>query len=568
MNGRHRGAEGDHRGRRAPYVASGTILLVLLALGTWVAVDRVGCLRGGTSLRVAAVPEVASVIREVSAAHEGLRCVDVEVDQLKSADVAERLASPGAPPGGRPHVWIPESSAWVGVARNSAQGSWLLADPDMSDDSIASSPLVIVMPRAAAERAGWPEATFGWASLIPTNEGSGAEARPQLRMLDPTRNAAGLLTLLGLQRAVAAADSSTVAGVVRTLANATVPTEATLYTTFEQAAEASDSWVSAVVSEQSVWQYNEGRSAARAVAIYPRGGTFRLDYPYALVNGPSLTEEVRSAAEELRAALRSEAGRETIRTYGFRTPDGAANPRLSRARGLTRAQPELLAAPGAAAVVQAREGWRRLTLDIRTLVLFDISGSMTATVPGTSRSRMEETIATAVRGLELFPPGTEIGLWAFSTDLADGKDYEELVPIGPISDNRARMRQAMTSLRPEPGGDTGLYDSILAAYRAVDEGYDPNMVNSVIVLTDGKNDDADSISLDRLLDRIGEMQAPDMTIPVISIAFGPGIDPDALRKIGAATGGEAYVTRDAAEIQKVFLEAISQRTCRPNCPEG
>jgi hypothetical protein len=38
-----------------------------------------------------------------------------------------------------------------------------------------------------------------------------------------------------------------------------------------------------------------------------------------------------------------------------------------------------------------------------------------------------------------------------------------------------------------------------------------------------------------------------------------------MRKIAAATRGAAYNANTPAEINKVFLDAVGLRTCRPSC---
>jgi hypothetical protein len=35
--------------------------------------------------------------------------------------------------------------------------------------------------------------------------------------------------------------------------------------------------------------------------------------------------------------------------------------------------------------------------------------------------------------------------------------------------------------------------------------------------------------------------------------------------MSTATGGATYVAKDPRHVQQVFLEAIEQRACRPNC---
>ena len=112
------------------------------------------------------------------------------------------------------------------------------------------------------------------------------------------------------------------------------------------------------------------------------------------------------------------------------------------------------------------------------------------------------------------------------------------------------------------GGGTGLYDTTLAAFRQVKEGYDPDFINSVIVFTDGSNEDPDSISLDELLETLRAEQDP--TAPVVIVTIGITEDADAavLQQISAATGGSSYLARNPAEIPNVFVNALKARAGR------
>lgn len=193
---------------------------------------------------------------------------------------------------------------------------------------------------------------------------------------------------------------------------------------------------------------------------------------------------------------------------------------------------------------------------------------MAQLVPGTSHTRMQATLKAATKGLALFPPGTHMGLWTFSTRLDGGKDYKKVVEIGPLRTNRDEHAAAHSSITPKPHGHTGLYDSILAAYETVRESYDPRRMNSVIVLTDGNNDDPEGIALEGLLSELRSMHDPSRPIPVISIALGPDIDLDPLKKIAKVTQGGAYAAERPSDIGQIFRKAIGARTCRPNCNKG
>jgi hypothetical protein len=68
------------------------------------------------------------------------------------------------------------------------------------------------------------------------------------------------------------------------------------------------------------------------------------------------------------------------------------------------------------------------------------------------------------------------------------------VPIVPVGTNRQAMLDALSSIRPKPDGNTGMYDSILAAYQHLKAGWTDGMVNTLIVLTDGENDDPNGLN--------------------------------------------------------------------------
>ena len=79
--------------------------------------------------------------------------------------------------------------------------------------------------------------------------------------------------------------------------------------------------------------------------------------------------------------------------------------------------------------------------------MIDISGSMAELVPGTGLTRMQVTTMAATQGLTLFPGNAEVGLWEFSVDLDEGRDYRELVPIRPLDTdvNGATQHETLTA---------------------------------------------------------------------------------------------------------------------------
>jgi secreted protein with Ig-like and vWFA domain len=159
----------------------------------------------------------------------------------------------------------------------------------------------------------------------------------------------------------------------------------------------------------------------------------------------------------------------------------------------------------------------------------------------------------------LFDDAWNVGLWSFSTRMNGSQPYKQLVPIGGLGGNRSSMAAALGSVQPIPNGQTGLYDTVLAAYKTVQQNWDPSRVNSVVIMTDGQNDNPGGISLNTLLAQIKAIKDPNKPVEVIAIGIGNEVNKGELDKITAATGGGAFVTADPAQIGDIFLKAISLR---------
>ena len=108
-------------------------------------------------------------------------------------------------------------------------------------------------------------------------------------------------------------------------------------------------------------------------------------------------------------------------------------------------------------------------------------------------------------------------------------------------------------------GGTGLYDTIDAAYRETLRTWRKDQQNVLMVMTDGKNEDADGLSLAELGRSLRKLRDRARPVTVILIAYGRDADVPALDQAAAAAGGRTYVARDPADIGKVFLAAMVNR---------
>jgi hypothetical protein len=312
----------------------------------------------------------------------------------------------------------------------------------------------------------------------------------------------------------------------------------------------------APLSEQAVIQYNAQQPPVRIAAIYADPAPVALDYPFVI-----LGKERAATAEQLLKALGNDQFRDRLGAVGLRASDGAAGKGFQTPTG---APPALTASqiPEAAAIEGLLGKWQAITLPARMLAVIDVSGSMVKTVPTAGNAtRMQLILEAARKGMTLFDDSWALGVWTFSTHLnGRGVDYKEMVPIGPLVSQRNQCLQALQTIKPKAIGDTGLYDTILAGYKAVQAGWDSGRINSLIVMTDGQNDDPDGgLSLDQLIAELKKTADPAKPIQVILLGIGEEIAEASMRQITDAIGGGTFVTPDPAKIGDIFLQAIALR---------
>jgi Bacterial extracellular solute-binding protein/von Willebrand factor type A domain len=577
--GRHRDTAERMTPRRfpavVPVVAGALALTVLAGVGAYAMLRSKDRCRGRIPLNVLAAPDIAPVLARIGDTYtrserkvEGDLCIAIRVASQPSATVAAVVSGAEVGRGPLPDVWVPDSSLWVDQARAGAQLSDVLP-PDST--SIASSPTVIAAPVPIARQlaaGGDPS----WRDLL---RASDSERQLRIGFPDPLRNTTGLAALLALGQVTrgAANDRTRQAAVARKLSQAAADDVSDLFNelpkTPDEAALAAG--IAAFpTTEQSVWKYNNGRPAVPLRALYPAEGGLRLDYPFVVLRyapDPKRITAVSLFLEE----LRGEAGRQELQASGFRAADGEAGAALSADTGVRPQPPKAGEVTPPQAVSTVLKSWQALNLPARMLVAIDISGSMGQVIPGVNKTRLQIAIAAAQQGLGLVGDNTEMGLWVFSTQLDGDRDYKQVIAPGPLSgpagasSRRAALADAATSIQAVPNGSTGLYDTVRAVHRIAVEGYQPNKVNSVLIYTDGKNSDpTGGISLEGLLAELRRAD-PQKPVPVFMIGFGPDADMDSARKIAAATKGQAFNVNSVEQITSLFVGAIGQRLCRPNC---
>ena len=180
---------------------------------------------------------------------------------------------------------------------------------------------------------------------------------------------------------------------------------------------------------------------------------------------------------------------------------------------------------------------------------------------GDGRTKLDLAKAAAISALDEFKDEDQVGLWVFSTDLGgEHPNWREVVPIGPIAQNRDTLAQQIDAQLPQQG--TPLYDVTQVAYETMLEEYDPETINAIVLLTDGMNDDGDldddgqqfETSIDTLEGPEGESATP---VRVFTIAYGDDADDQTLRQISQASSAATYNASNPATIEQVFTAVIS-----------
>jgi len=560
--------------------------IVVVLAGAYVGYHRLsksGC-SGSVRLTVAAATEIAPAIDQIAqrwvkdGANVNGTCVAVTVNPVNPALMASAVAGEhkvtltglGTAPASVkvPDVWVSDSTTWLLRLKSEAPG---FTPTDLKP--IAQSPVVVAMPEPVAQLLGWPDKQLGWKDLL-----NQLTTNTQLRtgIVDPTRSASGLAGLLALGQAAGAGTAAQAlkVGAIKALAQGSSALRDDLLQKFPHSADANDiatSLSAAPLSEADVVSFNAEKPPVPLVALYLEPSPPALDYPYAVM--PEVDLQKAAAAAGLHNQLQTAAFKNALATVGLRAPDGSVGAGFAKPIGAPVASPAVSSSAGdsagsaaagldASALNQALGGWAAITLPGRVLAVFDVSGSMKTPVPTAGNaSRALVTQGAASQGLALFDDKWAVGVWLFSTDMDGTKPYKQIVPISPLASKRQELQNSIGQITPKANGNTGLYDTALAAYQTVRDGWQAGKVNTALIFTDGQNDNPGGLTRPVLLAKLKKLNDPKRPVRLIIIGIGNEVDRGELEAItGATSDGGVFIAPDPAKIGEIFLQAIASRS--------
>lgn len=479
------------------------------------------------------------------------RCVQLELS-ADAVDQQERTLANGD--AATTSIWLPDSSTWaqrlVVDRRTDATGAKLSVTVH---PSVASSPLVAVAAPALAAR------------LTARLSNPDYDPLAGAVIAEPVHNAEGLLALLSEAPATSTARLTATQATVGRLLTVSKTALVAPQNGFDQLAGGDTGTAPFVASEQAVLTANQQHGELVAAAVYPTRPTLSLDFPVVRLSRPGDDPALAQAADQFERQLRTASARSRFTDAGLRPPDGTPLPGSGAATGLQADLVPPAPAPTPAQTLNVVRLWNAAVADSNTLAVIDLSGSMNDPA-GNGQSKVAVAAAAASQAISFYPDTSALGLWVFSSDQGPDAPWQQLVALGPLSDRvglgtrRQALLAADQTMPRRVHGGTALYDTVLAAYQSVKASFDPSKANSVVLMTDGRNEDTTSTrTLPQLLNELAAARDPAEPIRIITIGIGSGADAAALTQISGATGGKYYAVSQASDISGVFLDAVAQR---------
>ncbi|MFE9786505.1 VWA domain-containing protein [Nocardia salmonicida] len=530
--GTHRNGTSSRSISKGPVIAAAVLVLVIVAVFAWFQLsDRADstdvaaaaeCVEGAASLDVTVDPAIAGPVRAAAERYNASKprvrdhCARVEVSARPSSSVGAGLADvatwdPALGP--KPGLWIADSSRSVELVR-------VPGLIEGTPASIATSPIVLAVPDAL--RQALEQHQIAWADLPRLQQGSldelGLTGWGGLRMAlpagDATIAAAAAIgsSISGTEPLTeqAAGSGQVVAAISGLAAAAQAPAD--LMTAMSAiSADPTDDAVHAVAATQQQLGTG-GLTAFRPIGIAPLA-----DYPAALLSGPWVDKTQNLIASRFIDFLRAPEQAGALATEGFGPAIGSAP-----------------ANPARAALEKVRSTLANPVLGVNATVLLDVSSSM-GTAEG-STTRLSNSIAAVASTLQVMPPDFGLGLWTFGKNIDGTTPYKAQVATELLTDaQRNAVGSAVTSVKPSQLTADQAYPSLLAAYRAAVAGYSPGRTNSILLITDGPDDDS-TLTGTALVEEITAATTSSKPIRIDVVVIG-GQGTQTLQTLAERTGG-------------------------------
>ena len=179
-------------------------------------------------------------------------------------------------------------------------------------------------------------------------------------------------------------------------------------------------------------------------------------------------------------------------------------------------------------LAEVREAWRLIKKPANIYLVVDVSGSMA----GEKLAGAKEALYSFIDQLE--GERDQVALVAFSTLVT------EVQGLGAM--DRERLRVQILGLQAD--GGTFLYDAVALAHQRLQEEGDPDRINVIVAMTDGRSNGEPAVME-------SQMRGADFPVLVFTVAYGEDADLEVLQRIARLGDGRAYPS-DPATIKKLY----------------
>ncbi|AYF78824.1 VWA domain-containing protein [Nocardia yunnanensis] len=506
------------------------------------------CVEGTATLNVTVDPDILTPVKaaadrfDATKPHVRDHCAQVAVTAQPSAAIVAAFTSNkpwDAGLGPQPALWIPESSRSVEQMRVPG----LIAG---TPAPIAVSPISLAVPdplRAALETA-----KTHWSDLPKLQQGSlgdiGLAPWGTLRLAMPAGDAAlAVATAVGSGVSgtdplddKAVATGQVISAISLLAADAPAAKDVTGALDALAAATDPNAPVHAVAATEQQIRARNGLTAFR-----PDGAGPVADYPAAQLTGAWVDQTQNLIAGLFADFLRAPEQSKLFTDNGF----GAAPPATS-------------AVPAKTVLDKVNQIVAHPVLGVQATVLLDVSSSMSAAEGyGT---RLANAVAALQSTMGVMPPDFGLGVWEYAKNLDGNNPYKVVTPAAPLSDaQRNAVAQGLTTVTVSPSKPDRTYPTLEAAYKNVLANYAAARTNSILLITDGPEDDS-TVTGDQLLADIAAVTDPAHPVRVdIIVVNGPGTQ--TLQTLSQRTGGTYTKVNTTADLP--FGTAVSQALTTP-----
>ena len=483
-------------------------------------------------LRIVTTSSYEPVLQKVAdGIAQGPDCVKVAITRADGSGAAGVVASSGA------DAWIADDASWpqlpstAHIAKDRAQ-------------VVATSPLYVITQRAAPALPAAAQTWIGLGLLL------GQPRQAQLVVSDPTVSGAGMVAVGALAGAVLTKDGPLVSALdmMRAWQSGTTVNAA-------QLAVPKTATQIAVLPEYALLASGH---ASEYRVFAPRDAAALMRFSLLPTDAAAADPIKNGAISRLGQALTGQTARAAVSAAGLRGPTWpAAPPPAATEAGLPSLPATAMPTMVEHLMYHVLSTWRPELRRTNMLIVVDVSGSMGEALPGTGSTKIDLVRRGISQVNALLPSTAQLGLWQFGSQLAPPNDWQPLTGVAPLNaSQRKAVETAATNLAARPVG-TGLYDTILAAYRYQQAHYVAGLPNQVILFTDGVNeDDPVTIGVDQL--KAGLAAAGKQKYVQLSVfGFGASIPADALSSALSPVDGQVDELTNNDQVIGAFVHAVS-----------